>query len=943
MKKINKVFSIVATAAIAPAIVGGIWASQSVTYEQGKRSYGAISEDKLLFELNSSQDGYILSGHLPLDSKDEELQIPQTHDGLPIVEVGPKAFWNCRTLKSIVFTTYITKINDNAFANCPNLQTTRNKDSNITHLGTRAFSCCTKLQYIDLPDTLQVIGDFAFEKCPNLTYIRNENRPYPNLTKIGKGAFTNCTKLGTEGSEIDLDSPNLLEIDDAAFRCCKNVRRFRLAYEGKLQRIGNNAFQGCTNLDEISNLSTNTSLLTVGSAAFKDCTSIGFDDKNDCSLPDSVTSIGQAAFQNCSSISLRQEESGLYARNFHMPINITTIEPYTFKGCSHLTISNLHECNIQTIGEYAFEYVVFSDINDGDEECTTIFPGTIQSIGDYAFRGAEYNAKFTLPNGCKLGKGAFASAAIGAFDLSDWDHLPNTDEWPQAEEGYESDRQFNDFYYKNGYFVVNDTLGFDSWVDFLAQYGFVNGNPGSEEGLHWHQYPSSTSIIEFDQNSYDGSIKIGGKSVDWEDEGAPILKCDVKFNINDSSFTEEQLEASDIQIYKQNSNGDVHKDFTGYGGEAEQIQFSRKIVDNQIVLTLNFNPLCQYNKNQNTTSSNVSIHITNTNLNLDYYVHNLSIRFYSEIVSRAFGGYYDAYQTGYTYPMYSTPDGTFAQINAATNTMYAKLDPNFASHCTIEVLEDDGATPSSLFEVDSDSIFVCDLKTPAKSAKARGYGNSDLLRFQIKPIDGAEILAGESYYVKFRINYDNGEYSTSSLSKDSYIISPTVDTLEYEGTKMDSYNNADGSVIFNVGEVLIHEPSEDETSYTVEAPKVWNSYLSINSASGTTSFGQIAPFEPETEYQVELQITEYSASEYFDVQLESSTVISNADGSLSLSFVVTKKEGAETIGGWKAIKELNGDYPLSFRLQVSKDDGGAVEVVAPYNCEVFIKTSYNNN
>ncbi|MDE5965897.1 MAG: leucine-rich repeat domain-containing protein, partial [Lachnospiraceae bacterium] len=65
--------------------------------------------------------------------------------------------------------------------------------SNVTKIGKSAFSGCTKLKTVKLGQKLQTIGDKAFYQCKALTSITIPG----GVSKIGKSAFEKCSKLQT--------------------------------------------------------------------------------------------------------------------------------------------------------------------------------------------------------------------------------------------------------------------------------------------------------------------------------------------------------------------------------------------------------------------------------------------------------------------------------------------------------------------------------------------------------------------------------------------------------------------------------------------------------------------------------------------------------------------------------------------------------------------------
>ena len=121
-----------------------------------------------------------------------------------------------------------------------------------------------------------------------------------------------------------------------------------------------NAFQGCTNLWEIT-LPDNLS--TIGDAAFANCKSL-----NSIILPENIVSIGDSSFISCP------------LSNITIPINTTKVGASAFRNCSKLGQIKILG-NIETIDEHAFE------------NCFSLqgieLPQSITTIGISAFKNCK--------------------------------------------------------------------------------------------------------------------------------------------------------------------------------------------------------------------------------------------------------------------------------------------------------------------------------------------------------------------------------------------------------------------------------------------------------------------------------------------------------------------------------------------------------------------------
>ena len=86
------------------------------------------------------------------------LSFVQLGDGLTVI---PKdAFFSCYVLSNINLSN-ITKIEENAFKSCSNLEAPSFSDK-LTEVGSEAFISCTKIKSVSLPSSLEKIGEKAF-------------------------------------------------------------------------------------------------------------------------------------------------------------------------------------------------------------------------------------------------------------------------------------------------------------------------------------------------------------------------------------------------------------------------------------------------------------------------------------------------------------------------------------------------------------------------------------------------------------------------------------------------------------------------------------------------------------------------------------------------------------------------------------------------------------
>lgn len=223
-----------------------------------------------------------------------------------ITEIPVRAFENCTSLKSIKLPSTVTKIADNAFAGCSNLEEIEGLEQcKISELSATAFDGCVRLKDINLsnatiaaipdqifsgmrglisatvPKTVTSIGTEAFYACKNLEMINGLSDC--DITKIGEKAFYNCWSL----KEADLSRSSFTVLPASAFK--GDTALLSVKMPESLNEIGNEAFYGCSAMKKLD--LNNTRLTTIGNSALSDMTSLIY-----INLPDTVNSVGAKAF-----------------------------------------------------------------------------------------------------------------------------------------------------------------------------------------------------------------------------------------------------------------------------------------------------------------------------------------------------------------------------------------------------------------------------------------------------------------------------------------------------------------------------------------------------------------------------------------------------------------------------------------------------------------------
>jgi len=154
------------------------------------------SDGKFNFTLYS--DHAVITG--PVGKVEElsgVLKIPSSAKGVPVTEIGQKAFENAKSISSVSIPDSVKKIGSFAFSRCFELVSVDMgsglediyyytfegcmKLKNVKFspklkgVGGCVFDCCTSLEEVTLPASVKTIGVFAFRRCESLKSITIPN------------------------------------------------------------------------------------------------------------------------------------------------------------------------------------------------------------------------------------------------------------------------------------------------------------------------------------------------------------------------------------------------------------------------------------------------------------------------------------------------------------------------------------------------------------------------------------------------------------------------------------------------------------------------------------------------------------------------------------------------------------------------------------------------
>lgn len=130
----------------------------------------------------------------------------------------------------------------------------------LTTINSSAFEYCYNLGKITIPTSVTTIGNSAFRGCNSLTIM-----DLTKITSVGSYAFANCI-----GGQLTISS-SIVSIGDYAFSSLSDLTS--LTFEEGLQTIGEYAFYN-SNTTGIISLDLPSTITSIGNKAFYGCSNM---------------------------------------------------------------------------------------------------------------------------------------------------------------------------------------------------------------------------------------------------------------------------------------------------------------------------------------------------------------------------------------------------------------------------------------------------------------------------------------------------------------------------------------------------------------------------------------------------------------------------------------------------------------------------------------------
>ena len=326
-----------------------------------------------------------------------------TADGFPTntTMVAAAAFSSCRSLETITLPDTITSLGTSVFAKCLSLKSFKVPDG-VTTLPKYAFSGCAELESIDFNKVETLSGlvcssvstpetDNSTYACSSLkTLVLSKVKEIPanaftgsaiesvtiaDQAKVHAKAFLNLTSLKSVtflgGYTIVADSDG----NARPFQGCTNIETVTFDsndVENAKVTISDNMFVDCTKLTSIDLSKVSLNDEKIGKNAFKGCTAL-----SEVKFAANTKTISQNAFSGCTALTAVDLASS----------QTETIEKDAFQNCTSLATLSLPATGLTSIGASAF--------NENAIKHITI-PSSVTEIGDAAFAKCSALEQITM-------------------------------------------------------------------------------------------------------------------------------------------------------------------------------------------------------------------------------------------------------------------------------------------------------------------------------------------------------------------------------------------------------------------------------------------------------------------------------------------------------------------------------------------------------------------
>ena len=406
--------------------------------------FSKLTVDGVTYQVTEDWKEYEVTA---IDENLTEVTVSTTLRGLPVRQVEWKNFEQVQTLyikgtdikrfvsydhmpSKIVLEEGLTEIPDSTFSESDIVEVVL--PSTITKIGDGAFYNCTNLKRINLGDNLNFVDESAFKGCVSLeelylghSFQTSYVSSFSGLSGLKK-VILNCNNV--PGNETMQYSWYLLDTKTA------NGLEFVIGKDVEVATYFN-LFEHHGSVNEFNTVSTVT--FEDGCKVRElDGTFRGFYNLTSVVLPESVKKVGKSTFEQCQSLEsidlsgvTELDTENLFTNCYSLksvilPDNLTEIGPYMFSNCKSLVSLTIPQ-SVTVIGENAFSQCAIE---------TIVLPQNLTEIGTKAFYITDLKEIFIPKSVTYIGEAAFVAFTFNQLNVyCEVDSKPEGwhDDWAQ--------------------------------------------------------------------------------------------------------------------------------------------------------------------------------------------------------------------------------------------------------------------------------------------------------------------------------------------------------------------------------------------------------------------------------------------------------------------------------------------------------------------------------
>ena len=389
--------------------------------------FSKLTVDGVTYQVTETWKEYEVTA---IDENLTEVTVSTTLRGLPVRQVEWKNFEQVQTLyikgtdikrfvsydhmpSKIVLEEGLTEIPDSTFSESDIVEVVL--PSTITKIGDGAFYNCTNLKRINLGDNLNFVGESAFKGCVSLeelylghSFQTSYVSSFSGLSGLKK-VILNCNNV--PGNETMQYSWYLLDTKTA------NGLEFVIGKDVEVATYFN-LFEHHGSVNEFNTVSTVT--FEDGCKVRElDGTFRGFYNLTSVVLPESVKKVGKSTFEQCQSLEsidlsgvTELDTENLFTNCYSLksvvlPDNLTEIGPYMFSNCKSLVSLTIPQ-SVTVIGEKAFSQCAIE---------TIVLPQNLTEIGTKAFYITDLKEIFIPKSVTYIGEAAFVTFTLNQLNV----------------------------------------------------------------------------------------------------------------------------------------------------------------------------------------------------------------------------------------------------------------------------------------------------------------------------------------------------------------------------------------------------------------------------------------------------------------------------------------------------------------------------------------------